>query len=71
MDKASYLGELRFVLSDNRDTEYNESVDCTFSLYGDIEGEALNIEDYWRYCRCFAAAMGFSEETINDWFGNH
>lgn len=65
------IGSIEFWLRDDRDIEYNESVDCTFELYGDDDSEILSIERYYDLCKCFAAAMGFAESTINEWFGSY
>ena len=38
--------------------------------YGKEEEQVLDIEQYFYYCKEFAAAMGFAEKTINEWFGD-
>ena len=67
------IGSMEFWLRDNREIEFNDSVDCTFELYGtgDESEEIMSIEKYWYLCRCFAATMGFSEQTIIEWFGEY
>ncbi len=65
------IGSIEFWLRDDRDIEYNESVDCTWQLYGEENDELLSIEEYYDLCKCFAAAMGFTESTINEWFGSY
>ena len=65
------IGPIEFWLRDDRDSEYNESVDCTWQLYGDEEDEILSIENYHYYCKRFALAMGFAEDTVNEWFGKY
>ena len=67
------IGSMEFWLRDNREIEYNDSIDCTFDLYGidDEMEEIMSIEKYWCLCRYFAAAMGFSEATITEWFGSY
>jgi len=65
------IGSIEFWLRDDRDIEYNESVDCIWQLYGEEEDEILSIEKYHDLCKSFAAAMGFAESTINEWFGSH
>ena len=65
------IGSMEFWLRDNRDSEFNESVDCTWELYGEEDDEILSIEKYHDLYKCFAAAMGFTESTINEWFGSH
>ena len=76
MDKNSKMkqvGSMEFWLRDDRETEYNDSVDCTYALYGtgDEMDEVMSIEKYWCLCRYFAAAMGFSEKSIEEWFGSY
>ena len=68
MEKAQHIADMRFCLSDYRENKFNESVDCTFAIW-DTPGTGMNIELYWCMCRQFAAAMGFGEETITEWFG--
>ena len=65
------IGSMEFWLKDYRDSEFNESVDCTWELYGEEDDEILSIEKYYYLCKNFAAAMGFAEATINEWFGNY
>ena len=72
-EKMKNIGSMEFWLHDNREIEYNDSIDCTFDLYGtgdEIE-EIMSIEKYWCLCRYFAAAMGFGEKTIEEWFGSY
>lgn len=70
-DKVKKLGEMRFCFDDWREIKFNESTDTTFALYG-IEGEELmSIETYYLLCRQFAAAMGFAEKSIEEWFGRY
>ena len=69
--KFKKIGELRFCLDDWREDKFNESTDLTYALYGDSADadEILSLEKYHSYCKQFAAAMGFAEKSINDWFG--
>jgi len=69
--KCEKIGEMRFCLDDWREDELNESVDTTFALYGSENGEIMSIEHYHMFCRLFAATMGFSEKTIEEWFGGY
>lgn len=72
IDKITQIGVMRFCLDDMRLTEFNNSTDCSFKLFGDAEdGEVLSIEDYYCFCKQFAAAMGFAEKTIDTWFGTY
>jgi len=68
MTKTTRIGELRFCLDDYREQEYNESTDLTYGLYGTIDSEILRIDEFYYYCKCFALAMGFSPDTVNEWF---
>lgn len=71
-DKVKKIGEMRFCLDDWRETIYNESIDITFARYGyEEEDEIMPIEDYYCLCKYFAAAMGFAEKTIDEWFGKY
>ena len=69
--EAKQLGTLRIWLDDYQENEWNESLDCEFALWG-VEGdETLTMEKYHMCCRHFALAMGFSESTVDDWFGSY
>ncbi len=67
------IGTMEFWLRDDRENEYNETIDCSYALYGtgDELEEVMSIEKYWCLCRSFAAAMGFCENTIEEWFGSY
>ena len=69
MEKAKHIADMRFCLSDYREDKFNESVDCTFAIWETPEA-GMSIELYWSMCRRFAAAIGFGEETIKEWFGD-
>lgn len=62
---AKQLGTMEFWFKDYTENEFNQSVDCTFEVWGDD----MSIEQYWYMCKQFAAVMGFSEGTICEWFG--
>lgn len=66
MKKAEHIADMRFCFSDYRENEFNESVDCTFAVWGDC----MDMELYWCLCRQFAAAMGFDNKVITEWFGD-
>lgn len=70
---AKQVGEMEFWLRDYHETDaFNESVDCTYELWVENEiDEILSIEKYHDLCKRFAAAMGFAERTINEWFGEY
>lgn len=70
-DKAQKIGEMRFCLDDWRETKYNESADTTYALYGIEEDTAMSLETYYLLCRQFAAAIGFSAKSIEEWFGKY
>lgn len=60
-----------FQLIDNtRINIYNESCKMEKEWYGEQnDGQILDMERYYYLCKEFAAAMGFGEKTINEWFG--
>ena len=62
---------MKFELIDNtRENSYNESCSMTKKWFGEMEtGEVLDIETFHTYCTEFAAAMGYAEKTIEEWFG--
>ena len=64
---------LKFELVDNtRLNEFNESCEMKKSWYGEQEdGQIIDIETYYTMCKEFAAAMGFAESTIEEWFGSY
>ena len=66
---AVQIGDMRFQYKDFTEDVFNESVDCTYEVWGANEGAGMSMDQYWSMCRRFAAAMGFGEETINEWFG--
>ena len=66
---AVQIGGMRFQYKDFTEDVFNESVDCTYEVWGVNEGTGMSIDQYWSMCRRFAAAMGFGEETISEWFG--
>ncbi len=70
MKKGNYI---RFELVDNTNlNEYNGSCEMKKTWFGLKEGAGvITMEDYYYYCREFAAAMGFAEKTINEWFGDY
>ena len=65
--------KLIFILEDNtRFDEFNETCKLEKQWYGATkDSQILSIEDYYYRCKEFAAAMGFCESTINEWFGNY
>ena len=70
MPKAN---KLIFKFEDNtRLDQFNESCKFEKKWYGEqVDGQILTIEDYYLICKQFAAAMGFAEQTINEWFGEY
>ena len=64
---------MKFELVDNtRKNIYNESCEMKKSWYGEeSDGQVITIETYYTMCKEFAAAMGFSEKTIIEWFGDY
>lgn len=67
---AVQCGTLRFVLDDNRERTYNESVDLEYRLFLENEDdEILELNDFVDYCRQFALAMGYLEKSVDEAFG--
>lgn len=66
--KGNYI---RFELVDNTNLdEYNESCEMKKTWFGLKNGAGvITLEDYYCYCKEFAAAMGFTEQNIEEWFG--
>ena len=60
------MNELTFSLKDNsgRTDELNETISITFSV-----PEGMSIWILHRYCKQFAAAMGYAEASIEEYFG--
>ena len=64
---------MRFELIDNTRLDYyNETCKMEKVWYGEMaDGQIMDIETYYTICKEFAAAMGFCEKTIEEWFGNY
>lgn len=64
---------MKFELIDNtRMNSYNESCKMEKVWYGEMEdGQIIDMDTYYCLCKEFAAAMGFSEKTIQEWFGEY
>lgn len=64
---------MKFELIDNtRKDIYNETCIMEKRFYGETDdGQIMDIETYYIMCREFAAAMGFGEKTIDEWFGEY
>lgn len=60
------MNELTFSLKDNsgRVDELNETISVTFTVPDD-----MSIWTFHRYCKQFAAAMGYAEKSIEKYFG--
>ena len=69
LNMVEHVGEIRFVLDDERATPFNESADLTYQLYADENDEILPIEDFRSYCKQFALAIGFHPNTVDRAFG--
>lgn len=65
--------KIRFELIDNvRNDRFNETTIMEKQWYGESEtGEVLDIETFHTLCKEFAAAMGYQEKTIEEWFGEN
>lgn len=66
---VKHVGEIRFVLDDERATPFNESADLTYQLYAGEKDEILPIEDFRSYCKQFALAIGYHPNTVDEVFG--
>lgn len=62
---AKQIGAMEFWYKDYTEDEFNESVDCTYEVWG----ECMSIEEYWSMCRRFALAMGYASSSVDEWFG--
>lgn len=64
---------MRFQLIDNTRLDiYNESTVLEKSWFGEErDGQIMSLETYYCLCKEFAAAMGFAEKSIEEWFGNY
>lgn len=64
-------GQLTIELKEfeNAKKSQTENYRAIFGVTGDDLDDLLPIDLYWDYCRRFAAVLGFSEKTINEWFG--
>ena len=49
---------------------YNESCKMEKTWYGEMnDGQVMDMETYYYLCKEFAATMGYTEKTIEEWFG--
>lgn len=64
---------MKFELIDNTNlNEFNEGCKMERIWYGEeSDGQVMSIETYYNYCKQFAGAMGFCENTIEEWFGSY
>lgn len=64
--------KIRIEFIDNtRKNQFNETTIMEKIWYGEKENEeVLDIETFYLICKEFAAAMGYCEKTINEWFGD-
>ena len=69
-NKVTKIGKMTFLYDDFHEDKFNETTHCSFDIYGNF-GDGLNIEEYHSFCRRFAAAIGFGDATINEWFGDY
>ena len=68
MEKRPNIIRFEFIDNTHLD-EFNETCKMEKQFYGEREdGQVITIEDFFYYCRDFAAAMGFAEGTIDEWF---
>lgn len=64
---------MKFILKDGTNkNEYNESCEMVKTWYSNPEeAEIMSMEEYYVFCKQFAAAMGYPEKTIEEWFGEY
>ena len=63
---------IKFELCDNHNkNNYNESITVIKELYPDETDSILSLENYYMCCKQFAAAMGYAEKSIEEWFGDY
>lgn len=64
---------IKFELIDNtQKNQFNESCKIEKSWYGtENDGQLMSLETYYYICKEFAAAMGYCEKSINEWFGDY
>ena len=62
---------MKFILEDGTNkNKYNESCEMIKTWYSTSDTIGImSIEDFYHFCKQFAAAMGFTEKTIEEWFG--
>jgi hypothetical protein len=66
---AKQIGSMEFWYKDYTEDEFNESVDCTYEVWGAFDGAGMPIEEYWSMCKRFALAMGYCNSLVDEWFG--
>lgn len=64
---------IKFIFEDNTHLDqFNETCRMEKQWYGELEdGQIMDIEMFYCFCKEFAATMGFAEQTINEWFGEN
>lgn len=61
---------LRFEFIDNQ-RECPEKTFFEKHFNVDEDDDPMPIEEYYYFCKFFAAAYGYTEKTIEEWFGNY
>lgn len=68
MNKKPNIFKIELIDNTNLDI-YNESFKLEKKFYGkQQDGQILDIESFFYYCRDAAKAMGFAEKTVDEWF---
>ena len=72
MTKNNGKNIIKFELIDGTNmNEYNQTCEMKKVWYTTDDDEVLTIENYYEFCKEFAAALGFCEKTIEEWFGSY
>lgn len=65
------VGTISFWINDDRDIDFNQSIDLSFPLFlneEDMEDDIVDIEQLINYIKNFLKAMGYSDVTIDKFF---
>lgn len=62
-------GSIRIVLTDERENEFNQSLDMKKELYYSEDDDTISVEAFRDFCIAFIRAVGFQDFTIKEYFG--
>lgn len=62
-------GSIRIVLTDERENEFNQSLDMEKELYYSEDDDTISVEAFRDFCITFIRAIGFHDSTIKEYFG--